>query len=70
MFIAWAALLVVSGAVEGARLCTVRLARAGKRMAGCIGELAEAKVDRWYVHYAHVRSYCSLSPNEFSAKSL
>ena len=22
--------------------------------------------DRWYVHYAHVRAYCSLSPNEFS----
>ena len=27
-------------------------------------------VDRWYVYYAHVQAYCSLSPNEFSTKGL
>ena len=28
------------------------------------------RVDRWYVHYVHVRAYCSLSPNEFSTEGL
>jgi len=27
-------------------------------------------VDRRYVHHAHVRAYCSLSPKEFSTKGL
>jgi len=27
-------------------------------------------VDRWYVHYAHGRAYCSLSTNEFSTEGL
>ena len=30
----------------------------------------QTPVDRWYVHYAHVRAYCSLLTNEFSTEGL